>query len=296
MLITIVIATFCFMFGISTGSFLGLCAYRIPMGKYEPVREDIPLTEGRLSIVHPARSFCPKCKRQLSWLHVVPLFSWIFLRGRCGFCRERIPFRYFLIELVSGLLCTTCYLRFGLTPTAAAAFLVVSCLILITVIDIDYMIIPDIITFPGVAVGIALGLTSSFIPLPGVLPLEAPFVSSWRDSLLGILCGGGLLYAVWWLYLIVRKREGLGLGDIKLLAALGALFGPECAIMTIFIGSVFGSVFGVTMLLLKKMGASQYLSFGPYLVAGALLYIFDFGDLLAFVRETKATTIWMAFH
>jgi leader peptidase (prepilin peptidase)/N-methyltransferase len=296
MLTTIVIATFCFMIGISTGSFLGLCAYRIPMGKYEPAREGIPVTEGHLSVVHPSRSFCPQCKRQLSWLHVIPLFSWLFLLGRCGYCKAKIPFRYFLIELVSGLLCATCYLRFGLTPTAAVAFLIVSCLILITVIDIDYMIIPDIITFPGIALGVALGVASSFVPLPGILPLESPFVSAWQDSLLGILAGGGLLYAVWWLYLVVRKREGLGLGDIKLLAALGALFGPQCAILTIFIGSVFGSVCGIFMLLSKRLGFSQYLSFGPYLVAGALLYMFDFGDLIAFLRDRKPTTLWQVFH
>ena len=296
MLTTIVIATFCFLLGISTGSFLGLCAYRIPMGKYEPAREGIPVSEGPLSITKPARSFCPHCKKQLSWLHLIPLFSWLLLRGRCGYCKVPIPFRYFFIELLTGVFCTLCYLRFGLTPTAFAAFVVVSCLVLITYIDLDYMIIPDIITFPGIAVGILLGFASSYFTLSGILPLDPPFVRNWTEPFWGILAGAGFLYSVWWLYLVVRKREGLGLGDIKLLAALGAIFGPQCALFTIFVGSVVGSAIGILMVVSKRLGFSQYLPFGPYLVVGAILYIFDFVDLIQFLRATQPTTVWQVFQ
>lgn len=292
----IVFSILCFMLGASTGSFLGLCAYRIPMGVYEPVREGIPETEGPLSITTPVRSFCPACRHQLSWLHIVPLFSWLLLGGKCGFCRTKIPFRYFTIELITAVLCTLCYLRFGLSLTALGAFVVVSALILITYIDIDYMIIPDLITYPGVALGLLLGAASSYLPLHGVLPLDRPFIQSLTESALGIIVGGGLPYLVWWFYIVVRKREGLGLGDIKLLAALGALFGYECALVTIFIGSVIGSIVGIGMVLCRKMGFASYLSFGPYLVIGALLYIFDFGNLAMFLRGEAPTTMWRMLH
>jgi len=292
----IIFSILCFMLGASTGSFLGLCAYRIPMGVYEPTREGIPQTAGPLSITTPVRSFCPVCKHQLSWLHIVPLFSWLLLRGKCGFCKTNIPLRYFIIELITATLCALCYLRFGLSLTALCAFIVISALILITYIDLDYMIIPDIVTYPGVALGLLIGAASSYFPLNGLLPLDKPFVQSLYESALGIICGAGFPYLVWWFYIIVRKREGLGLGDIKLLAALGAIFGYECALITIFIASVIGSLVGLGMVLRRKMGFASYLSFGPYLVIAALVYIFDFGNLILFVRGYAPTTSWRMFH
>ena len=284
------------MFGACTGSFLGLCAYRLPMGRYEPVREGIPTTDTPLSVSRPARSFCPVCKHQLHFLHIIPILSWLALRGRCAYCKTRVPARYTVIEILSGVFATLSYLRFGLTPTALAIFVVVSALILIAVIDLDYMIIPNVINYPGAALGILIGVLSSFAPLDGIIPLDRPFVQSWLESLLGIIFGAGPLYLVWWLYLVIRQREGLGLGDIKLLIAIGALFGYECALLTIFLGSVLGSVVGVILILVKRMGFSTAIPFGPYLVTGTLVYLYDFADVITFLSGASASTIWRAFQ
>ncbi len=284
------------MFGACTGSFLGLCAYRLPMGKYEPVRQGIPVTDTPLSITKPTRSFCPICKHQLHFLHIIPILSWLVLGGRCGYCKTRVPARYTVIEILSGLFATLSYLRFGLTPTALAIFIVVSALILITFIDLDYMIIPDVINYPGALLGLIIGVLSSTTTLGGILPLDRPFVHSWLESALGVLFGAGPLYLIWWLYLVVRKREGLGLGDIKLMIALGALFGYECALITIFVGSVLGSALGLLLILMNRMGFSTAIPFGPYLVTGALLYLYNFADLVMFLNGSNASTIWRVFQ
>jgi leader peptidase (prepilin peptidase)/N-methyltransferase len=286
----------CFVFGSIIGSFLAVCAFRIPMGKYEPVRADIPELDGPLSPLYPRRSFCPRCRQQLKWHHTIPIVSWILLRGRCAFCRTPIPFRYFAIEILAGCVAILCYLRFGVTPTAAFAFLVVCALIVLACIDIDYMILPDVITYPGTLLGVLLGAASSYLPLGGFLPLEHPFTSSLVESLLGIALGAGSLYAAWWLYLVVRKREGLGLGDIKLLAMLGAIFGHECALITIFIGSVLGSVVGLALIALRRHAFSNYISFGPYLIVAAIIYIFDFANLIHHLQVPEDPTIWRGFR
>jgi leader peptidase (prepilin peptidase)/N-methyltransferase len=290
------ILALCFAFGGILGSFLGVCVYRIPMGRYEPVRKDLPISTIPVSLISPRRSFCPRCTHQLRWYHTVPIISWIALRGRCAFCQAPIPLRYCTIELLTGLFATLCYLRFGLTPTACVAFVVVCALIVITYIDLDYMIIPNVITYPGTFTGLMLGLASSYLPLSGYLPLDRPFSTSFLESALGVLSGAGTLLAIWWFYLVVRKREGLGLGDVKLLAMLGALFGYQCSIFTIFLGSVFGSVVGLSMIALKRHSFSNYLSFGPYLVAAAIVYIFNFADLIAHLRNPAYATIWRAFQ
>jgi len=286
----------CFIFGSIIGSFLSVCAYRIPVGTYEPVREGIPVPSQPVSIASPARSFCPHCGNQLRWYYTIPIVSWFALRGSCAFCQARIPFRYCALEIATGLIALLCFLRFGISPTALAAFIVVCALVVVTIIDIDYMIIPNVITYPGTAIGIVLALMSSYSLLPGILPLEHPFVSSLTEALFGIAFGAGLLYCVWWFYYVVRKREGLGLGDVKLLAMIGALFGPQCSLFTIFIGSVLGSIVGVAMMIAKRHSLSSYLSFGPYLVVAAVVYIFDFANLLEHLRSPSIPTIWRVFQ
>jgi leader peptidase (prepilin peptidase)/N-methyltransferase len=289
------ITALCFIFGAIVGSFLGVCAFRVPMGKYEPAREDLPIITTPLSITSPRRSFCPRCSHQLKWHHTIPIVSWIALRGRCAFCHASIPARYCAIEIITGIFAALCYLRFGVTPTAVCAFALVSALIVITFIDLDYMIIPNVITYPGTFIGLALAAMSSYAPIPGVLPLREPFVGSIAESLFGILSGAGTLLFVWWFYLVVRKREGLGLGDIKLLAMIGALLGPQCALITIFLGSVLGSVVGITLILFRRHSFANYLPFGPYLVIAALICLFNFSDLLHHLRDPSYQTMWVAF-
>lgn len=290
------VSILCFAIGAIIGSFLGVCIYRIPMGTYEPVREDIRELTYEVSILSPARSFCPHCESQIAWHHNIPILSWLLLRGRCSSCKTAIPFRYLLLELLTGAFAVFCYLRFGLSISALIAFIVTAALIVITFIDIDYMIIPDIITYPGTAIGLLLGGVASLLPDSGVFPLQPPFTQSIGDSLLGIALGAGTLYLVWWLYLVIRHKEGLGLGDIKLLAMLGAIFGYHCSLATIFIGSVLGSIVGVTLIVLRRHKYSMYISFGPYLAFAATLYIFNFPNLINYLRGATGQTIWRALQ
>lgn len=292
----ITLSIICCAFGAIIGSFLGVCSYRIPMGKYEPAREGIRELSHPVSIISPARSFCPQCEAQLAWHHNIPIVSWFMLRGRCASCNASIPVRYLVIELLTGFFSVCCYLRFGASLSALVAFAIVSALIVITFIDFDYMIIPNVITYPGTAAGLLLGIASSLLPASSILPLQQPFTHSIWESLLGILFGAGTLYLVWWLYLVLRKREGLGLGDIKLLAMLGAFFGFQCSLATIFVGSVLGSIVGLTLIVLRRHQYSMHISFGPYLAFAAALYIFNFANLIQYLRGELGSTVWRAFH
>ena len=278
-----------FLFGSIIGSFLGVCAYRIPMGKYEPIHEGVKELNRTLSIITPARSFCPKCEQTLTWWQTIPLVSWLLLRGRCGHCGERIPFRYFFIELLTGVLCALTFLRFGPTATGAVAFGFICLCVIITFIDLDYMIIPDVITYPATAVGIGIGVMNRYAPTE---ILRYPFVSSPLESLYGLLMGPGLLLAVWWIYFKIRKREGLGLGDVKFLAVVGATFGMESAWFTIFLGSVVGSVVAIVALIARRQSFASYFPFGPYLVIAAIGYIFDLHLLIAHLLNPTTPLTW----
>jgi len=281
-----------FVFGSIIGSFLGVCAYRIPMGKYEPIHEGVKELNRPLSIVRPARSFCPKCEQTLAWWHTIPLVSWLILRGRCGHCEAKIPFRYFFIELLTGALCALTFLRFGPTLTGLVAFGFIALFIIINFIDLDYMIIPDVITYPATFIGLAIGVINRFAPSQ---VLGYPFVSSPLESLYGLLMGPGLLLAVWWLYFKIRKREGLGLGDVKFLAVVGATFGMESAWFTIFFGSVLGSIIAILSLVARRGSLASYFPFGPYLVIAAIAYLLDLHLVIAHVlNPTTPLTWWIA--
>jgi leader peptidase (prepilin peptidase)/N-methyltransferase len=196
------------------------------------------------------------------------------------------------VEFVTALLCVGCYLRFGLSPTGVVAFAFVCTMVVITFIDIDYMIIPDVISYPGTIVGCVIGAVNQFFREPSRPLLRDPFVPSILDSILGVLAGAGILVAIWWIYLKVRKREGLGLGDVKLLAMIGTTFGWQAAWFTIFVGSMAGSVIGITLALISKSGLSSYLPFGPYLVIGILLYLFDAPALYQYLTAGDAPVSW----
>lgn len=284
-----------FVLGAIIGSFLAVCAYRIPMGKYEPIHEGVKELNRTLSIVSPARSFCPHCEKTLLWWHTIPIFSWIVLRGRCAHCGASIPFRYMFIELLTGLLCALSFLRFGPSLTGLIAFAFIALFVVITFIDLDYMIIPDVITYPAACAGILIGVANYCLSHPLKPVLDRPFVASPLESVMGLLMGPGLLIAVWWLYFKIRKREGLGLGDVKLLAVCGATFGLECAWFTIFIGSVLGSMIGIALLLCRRNSLSSYIPFGPYLAVAAVAYILGAPSILEhYLNPSILTTWWIA--
>ncbi|MDD2852809.1 MAG: prepilin peptidase [Desulfuromonadaceae bacterium] len=235
---------FVFLFGLVVGSFLNVCIYRLPKDE---------------SVVFPP-SHCPHCSYAIRWYDNIPLLSYLFLRGRCRGCGTLISLQYPLVELLNGALALLLFLRFGPTRAFAALFLLCSALLVITFIDIEHQIIPDEISLPGIVVGFVL----SFF-LRG---------HSWLNSLLGILLGGGVLLLVAWLYHRLTGKDGMGGGDIKLLAMLGAFLGWKAVPFIIFASSLLGSVIGVSIMLLQKKDSKLAIPFGPYLAFGAVLYIF----------------------
>lgn len=236
--------------GACVGSFLNVCIYRLPENK---------------SIVRPA-SACPQCNTRIPFYFNIPILSYIFLKGKCHQCQAPISVRYPLVELTTALLFYGLYLKFSLTPEFFFWAVFVSALVTISFIDFDHQIIPDIISLPGILI-----FSSSFYFLPGM---------TLKQVGLGILTGGGSLYAVALGYYLLKKQEGMGGGDIKLLAMIGAATGVKGVFFTIFTGSLLGTIGGIIFLTLSKSANSKpRIPFGPFLSIGAIAYIF-FGETL----------------
>jgi len=238
------------MFGASAGSFYNVCIYRIPKKK---------------SIVTPGSS-CSFCKKKIPFYLNIPVLSYFILQGKCKYCKHPFSPRYPFVEALSGFILVALYLKFGYSMTTMFWFVFISTLIIISFIDIDYQIIPDIFSLPG----IIIFATS---------PLFVPDIS-FMDSILGIFLGGGSLYLVAMTYYLLKKTEGMGGGDIKLLAMIGAAIGWKGVIFTIFIGSLTGTIAGLIMMISARIiDIKLKVPFGPYLSIGAVVYIF-FGSAL----------------
>jgi len=233
-----------FIFGAVIGSFLNVCICRLPEGA---------------SIVSPP-SHCPACDYRIRFYDNIPMVSWLLLRGKCRACGVPISPQYPLVELITALLSLLLFMKFGPTFAFAVLFLFCSALVVITFIDLEHYIIPDVISLSGIVVGF---VCSFFIPSLG-----------WFNSLIGILVGGGSLFLVATLYQMFTGKEGMGGGDIKLLAMMGAFFGWKAVPFIVFISSVAGSVIGLTLMVVQKKDAKLAIPFGPFLALGALVYIF----------------------
>jgi len=251
MLLPVPFYIFVFIFGAVVGSFLNVCIYRLPKGE---------------SVVFPP-SRCPGCGSGIHWYDNVPVISYLLLRGRCRSCRAAISPQYPLVEAINGLLTLFLFMRFGLSFAFAVLFLFCSALVVITFIDLEHQIIPDVISLPG----IAIGFVASFF-IEDLYQVDK--ILGWQSSLIGILVGGGSLYLVATLYQLFTGKEGMGGGDIKLLAMMGAFFGWKAVPFIIFVSSLVGSVIGVTVMLIQKKDAKLAIPFGPFLVFGAIMYIF----------------------
>lgn len=260
------------------GSFYTACIYRIPLGRKKGLEsfdepEELEPPTVTVTIVDPPRSFCPACNHQLAWYNNIPVLSFVFQRGTCAYCQSRIPAQYLIVELLSILFALLSYHTFGLTWNALAAYAIASTLLVLSFIDIDYFILPNVITYPMIIVGCAVSIANQWL---GVL--TPPFNRDATDAAVGLLVGAGFLWGVSALYELIRRRQGLGFGDVKLLAAVGVWLGWQGSFFTIFLGSLVGCVLGVGQLLLAKRGLGQPLPFGPYLALGTLLYMFDLAD------------------
>jgi leader peptidase (prepilin peptidase)/N-methyltransferase len=212
------------------------------------------------SVVKPA-SHCPVCKEKIRWYDNVPVLSYLWLRGSCRFCKTKIPFRYVAIELLTALLFLATLIRFGAGPLLLVHdWPFVAILVAITFIDLEHRIIPDVLSLGGLALGLA---TSWWVPELGLI-----------GSVAGAALGFGIFYGFAWTYHSLTGRSGLGGGDVKLLAMLGAFLGPMGVFVTILLSSVLGSILGVLWAILAKeknvMKAS--IPYGPFLVVGGLYY------------------------
>ncbi len=233
-----------FILGTVIGSFLNVCIYRIPAGK---------------SIVSPP-SACPHCGHRIRWFQNVPILSYIILGGKCASCRTGISLRYPAVEALTGLLFALVLYYFGFSAATLVYWLLLAALVVITFIDLDHQIIPDVISLPGIVIGF---IGSFFVPW-----------LSWLDSFLGIVVGGGVLLLIAWIYEKMAKREGMGGGDIKLLGMLGAFLGWKAVLPVIFIASLVGSLIGVPLMLLQKGDTKLAIPFGPFLAFSATVYLF----------------------
>lgn len=240
-----------FVFGICIGSFLNVCIYRLPESK---------------SIAHP-RSMCPSCGTLIRFYDNIPIFSYMALRGKCRHCTAHISFRYPVVEFISGMFAVGVFLKYGMGLETLIYFTFIATLLVITFIDIDHQIIPDVITLPGIPIFLAASLA-----LPKITLIE---------SILGILTGGGSLFLVAWLYHLLTRKEGMGGGDIKLLAMMGAIVGWKGVLFTIFVASAVGTLAG--MLIIIKSGKTMKLAvpFGPFLAIGGIAYILIGPQLIA---------------
>jgi leader peptidase (prepilin peptidase)/N-methyltransferase len=232
-----------FVLGLAFGSFLNVCIYRLPLD---------------LSVITPG-SACPKCKRTIAFYDNVPVLSWLLLRGRCRNCKTKISPRYMLVEVLTAILFAGCYAYFGLT-LATLKFCVFGFLLLgLIFTDAETKLLPDKLTLPGLALGLLFSflvpvhdMASEFLPLALNLPVSADLASrlfSGLDSLLGAAVGASFIYGAGAVYLRWRGAEGMGFGDVKLMAMVGAFLGIKLTIFTIFTASVVGSLFGLTTVL-----------------------------------------------
>ncbi len=242
-----------------------MCILRIPGGK---------------SIVLPA-SACPKCGKEIRAYDNIPVISYLLLGGKCRGCKTKISPMYPLVELLTALLFLACYLAFGLTVEAAKWCAFSAIMIVLVFTDWRERILPDVVNFTGLGIGLAF---SFFVqPTDGSalwianrmfeFPPPAP-VLSFLDAVLGALVGGGLLWLVSEAYFRLRGREGMGLGDVKMMLMAGAFLGAKRTLLTILAGSVLGSVLGIAVILAQRKDADYELPFGTFLGAGALLVVF----------------------
>ena len=238
--------------GAAVGSFLNVLICRIPEGK---------------SIVYPS-SHCPKCSHPIRFYDNIPLISYLVLRGRCRDCREKISLRYPLVEALTALMSFLLFWKFGLSTKYLFSFIFTAALIVITFIDLDLQIIPDVITLPG-------------IPL---FFLAAVFFMDVKvmDALLGLLIGGGCLFVIAFVYELITKREGMGGGDIKLLAMMGAFLGWKSLFFILFVSSLLGALVGISAMIVKGKDMKYAVPFGPFLSAAAVAYLFVGIDVMEY--------------
>ena len=238
-------------FGLLVGSFLNVCIVRMPEDE---------------SVVTP-RSHCRECGTPVAWHDNIPVASFVILGGRCRHCGAPFSARYAFVEVLTGLLFGMVAMQGLALPLTLLQFAIVAAMIVITFIDIDHFLILDRVTYPSIALSPLLAWLVGHVTV--------------ADSLLGIAGGGGFLWAFAWGYEKLRHREGMGLGDVKLLAMIGGLLGWQATLFSLFAGAIVGSVYGLGAMLARRRHLDLEIPFGPFLAFGALLYMFAGPEIVA---------------
>jgi leader peptidase (prepilin peptidase)/N-methyltransferase len=260
--------------GLAIGSFLNVVILRVPRMMENEWNQQAAEVRGEpapdlptFNLVKP-RSQCPSCGHQITALENVPVLSWLFLRGRCSGCGTRISARYPAVELATGLLSAVAVWRFGVTAAGLGALLLTFTLIVLTFIDFDTQLLPDDITLSLLWLGLLFNLWGVFAPL--------------QAAVIGAIAGYLLLWSVYWLFKLATGREGMGYGDFKLLAALGAWFGWQALPAIILLASVVGAAVGIALIVLRRHGREVPIPFGPYLAGAGLLTLYFGAPLSAY--------------
>jgi leader peptidase (prepilin peptidase)/N-methyltransferase len=227
------------VFGLIVGSFLNVVIYRLPLGQ---------------SLATPP-SRCRKCGYSLRWFDNIPVVSWAFLRGRCRTCGVRVSWQYPLVELITSALFVVVVWMTPIGPLVAARLILVCILIVLFGIDLEHQILPNSITLPGIIIGTLFSLVAP----PGI-----------KDALIGVVLGGGILYAIAAAYYVWRREEGMGMGDVKMLAMIGAFLGWKAVLVTLVLASFSGAIIGLGMMSMQRGGMRYALPFGTFLALGSL--------------------------
>ena len=262
-----ILSGFSFALGACIASFLNVVIWRVPRGE---------------SIVCPP-SHCPKCNAPIRWYQNTPILSWLALRGKCANCKAPISPRYILVEALGGVLFLAAFWKYGTSGNLAVAalnttvaWIWIALMIVGSMIDFDHKLLPDFVTVGGMILGLAFGVSNSLIPHPSsLIPL--------CQSLAGLAIGFGLLWLIRFLGTKAFKREAMGMGDVFLMGAVGALFGPVAVLVTLILSSVFGSIVGVAMVALSKTKFGKFVEipYGPYICLGCLAWMFYGPELVS---------------
>ncbi|MDC1337805.1 prepilin peptidase [Pelagibacteraceae bacterium] len=243
-----------FILGACLGSFSNVCIYRLPINKQ----------------IISGRSFCPRCKKKLNWFDNLPLISFLFLNGKCRKCKKVIPLRYFIVEITTGIIFLLIYLNYN--DLSTIIFLLVLSLIYIIIffIDLENFIIPDSLSFSVMAIA----LLKNFLP-----NFNTNFIHEINQSIIGGMIGYLSIWLIIYLYKVIKKIEGMGVGDAKLMAGIGLLFGWQSVPFVLFVSAILGLIFVLPSLLNKQKNMRSEIPFGPFIITACLIY-FIYGDFL----------------
>jgi leader peptidase (prepilin peptidase)/N-methyltransferase len=263
----VLFATIAGIFGLAIGSFLNVVVHRLPKMLERRWRAELAELDGQAAAAHDApynlavpRSQCPKCGHRITALENIPLVSYLALRGKCSACKAPISPRYFVVEALTGLLTGFVAWRYGFTLSAAAALIFVWGMIALAFIDLDTFYLPDDVTLPLLWAGLLVNVAGIFVDLP--------------SAVLGAASGYLALWLVFWAYKFATGKEGMGFGDFKLLAAIGAWLGWKMLPVVILLSSFMGALIGIALIVFARHGRNTPIPFGPYLALGGLVALF----------------------